>query len=342
MSTTPSTTESPFAVVRRGLRLLAHFIREHPSAYALAATGAIAFTSAIVASAFVIGYVTEELIEPVLAGDAPLGDRLVVAVGLVLGVGLWKMIGIVIRRTAAGWLQFGAQTRLRKRIIAHELELPMSWYGQRAVGDLLSVSDNDARQATWVLAPLPFATGVVFLLFATVAVVLWTDLWLGLAALALLGTVVGLDIYGSWLTFEAMEEAQRRRGRVGDVAHESVDGALTVKALGRADLEVARFREGAESLRDQLVEVGRRWTFYRAITEGLPAVGIVVILFIGVVRIAVGALGPGELVRVVYLLALLAVPVRLVGYLTWEIAHSVAGWERVEEILSITDVIRYG
>ncbi|MGH3442098.1 MAG: ABC transporter ATP-binding protein, partial [Nitriliruptorales bacterium] len=41
-------------------------------------------------------------------------------------------------------------------------------------------------------------------------------------------------------------------------------------------------------------------------------------------------------------LALLAVPVRLVGYLTWEIAHSVAGWERVEEILSITDVIRYG
>jgi hypothetical protein len=38
----------------------------------------------------------------------------------------------------------------------------------RGVGDLLSTADNDAQQATFVLAPLPFATGVAFLLVGAV------------------------------------------------------------------------------------------------------------------------------------------------------------------------------
>jgi ABC-type multidrug transport system fused ATPase/permease subunit len=102
---------------------------------------------------------------------------------------------------------------LRKRLIAHQLGLTLRWYGSRGVGDLLSVSDVDTRQATFVLAPLPFATGVSALLVGSVAVITITDRWLGALALLLLVSVVGLDLRGSWLTFEAMEEAQRRRGR---------------------------------------------------------------------------------------------------------------------------------
>jgi ATP-binding cassette, subfamily B, bacterial len=338
----PADLASARAVVRAGGRLLWRFIREAPLAYTVAALGAIAFTSAIIANAVVVGWVTDEVIVPVLGEGRPVEGRVRTAVLLVVAVAVWKAVGIVVRRTAAGWLQFGAQTRLRKRLIRHQLGLSLRWYGQRGVGDLLSVSDVDARQATFVLAPLPFASGVVALLVGSIIVIVVTDPWLGLLAALLLVTVVSLDLRGSWRTFAGMEEAQRRRGRLAEVAHESFDGALTVKALGREAVEVERFAASAYHLRDQLVRVGRTWTGYRAITEGLPAIGTIIILVTGTARLAGGALSAGELVRVAYLLSLLAAPIRIVGYLMWDTANSVAGWRRVEQVLDVEDVVRHG
>jgi ATP-binding cassette, subfamily B, bacterial len=329
-------------VVRSGAQLIWRFVREQPVAFAIAATGAIAFTSAIVASAVVVGWITDEVIVPILAAGEPVEGRLRAAVLLLFGVGVWKAAGIVVRRTAAGWLQAGAQARLRKRLIRHQLGLTLRWYETRGVGDLLSVSDVDTRQATFVLAPLPFATGVVALLLGSVVVIGVTDPWLGLLALLSLMVVVSLDLRGAWLTFEAMEEAQRRRGRVAAVAHESFDGAMTVKALGREAVEADRFRGAADHLADQLIDVGRVWTRYRALTEGLPPIATIVILVVGVLRIADDALTTGELVRVTYLLSLLAVPVRMVGYLMWDTANSVAGWRRVEQVLEEDDRVTHG
>jgi ATP-binding cassette, subfamily B, bacterial len=342
-SATPAPTPPTFGeVLRAGGRLIWGFIREQPLAYLIAATGAVAFTSAIVASAVVVGWITDEVVVPILDAGEPADGRLRAAVLLLAGVGVWKAAGIIVRRTAAGWLQAGAQTRLRKRLIAHQLRLTLRWYGSRGVGDLLSVSDVDTRQATFVLAPLPFATGVAALLVGSIVVIAVTDPWLGMLALLSLLVVVSLDLRGAWLTFEAMEEAQRRRGLVAAVAHESFDGALTVKALGRETSETDRFRRSADHLADQLVDVGRVWTRYRALTEGLPAVATIVVLVVGVLRIGGGELTTGELVRVTYLLSLLAVPVRMVGYLMWDTANSVAGWRRVEQVLAEDDAITHG
>lgn len=342
MATIDSVTSTPSRVVREGLRLIGRFIREQPGAYALAAGGAIAFTSAIVASSLVIGKVTEDLIVPVLRDGEPTEGRLVPALLLVMGVAVWKAAGIVLRRSAAGWLQFGAQMRLQKRLIGHLFELPFSWYAERGTGDLLSVADNDARRATFVLAPLPFATGVAFLLVGTVVVVSLVDPWLGLAGLLLLAIVVALDLRGSWLTFAAMQEEQRRRGRVGEAAHESFDGALTVKALGREQEETDRFAAAVDHLADQYVTVGRTWSTYRAITEGLPAMGTIGILLLGISRLSAGAITTGDLVQVTYLLSLLAVPVRLIGYLMWDVANSVAGYTRIDEVLTVEERVRHG
>ncbi len=325
-----------------GFRLIGRLIRDQPVVYALAAMGAVVFTSAIIASAVVVGHVTDDLIVPVLTDGEPAGPRLRSALLLILGVAVWKAVGIVVRRTSAGWLQFTAQSRIRKRLIDHQLGLSLAWYGTRSTGDLLSVADNDARQATFVLAPLPFATGVAFLVVGATVVVSLTDPWLGAAAAVLLLLVIAVDLVGSWRTFEEMQELQRRRGHLGDVAHESFDGALTVKALGREDVETARFASSADALADQFTVVGRTWTGYRALTDVLPALGTALILLLGVHRLAGGALETGELVRVIYLLSLMTMPIKLIGFLVWDAANSVAGSRRVEEVLTTDDTVPYG
>lgn len=344
MSSTDVPLELPSIrdVARDGGRLLARHIRRDPWTYALAATGAVVFVGAIVASSYVIGFVTDDLIVPVLGDGEAVAGRLRGAVLAILAVSVVKTVGIITRRTAAGWLQFGAQTRVRKDLVDHQLGLSLRWYADQSVGDLLSVSDQDARNSTFVLAPLPFATGVSALLLMSMVVITVTDWWLGLAALGLILAVVVVDVAGGWRLFNEMQRSQQLRGRVAAVAHESFDGALTVKALGREALETDRFRVRVDDLRDQLIHVGRIQGTFRAVTETLPSIGIVVILFLGIVAIDAGRLTTGEVIRVAYLLALLAVPIRLIGYLVWDLANSVAADRRVQEVLGVEDRLAHG
>jgi ATP-binding cassette, subfamily B, bacterial len=333
---------SPFQVLAGGIKLIARFVRARPRPFIRAVTGAAMFASAIIASALVIGWVTDTLIIPVLDdGESPQG-RVFPAVAAVLGVALWKSTGIVLRRFGASWLQQNTQADVRMRLIRHQLDLKLGWISRRSTGDLLAVTDSDASQAIWILGPLPYGTGVSLLLVGTVALIFSLDIWLGLITLAAVVAIVAIEIKGSWSAFSQFETVQTLRGEVSDVAHESFDGALTVKALGREEYETERFRNTAEKLRGELVSVARKFVFYRTIADSLPLVATVVLLVAGAIRIVGGALTPGDMVSVAYLFSLSAVPVRLVGYVIWEMASSLAGWERVADVLAVDEKVPYG
>lgn len=337
------TTPEPLSVVLRdGLALVRRFVRARPGAFTLAVGGATVFASAIVVAALVVGRVTDDLIIPVLDGGLPLGSRWVAGVLLISGVAAYKAAGITLRRTFAGWLQGRTQADLRYELIDHQMRLSLGWFRRQSTGDLMAVSETDGRQATYILAPLPFGTGSALLLLASVGIITGIDPVLGLITLIGLAGIIAVDLRGSWRTFEAFEAVQRTRGVVSGIAHESFDGALTVKALGREEYETERMARSSEALRDDLIRVNRLWAFYGAFIESFPAVGTVVLLMVGALRLKAGAVTPGELVTVTYLLSLLAIPMRLMGWVFWDLAHSLAGWRRVEVVLAADDFVTHG
>ncbi len=300
------------------------------------------FVSAIVASAVVVGGITDALIIPVLRDGEPLGATFWQAIGLILGVAIWKSVGITLRRAAAGWLQYGTRSDARKRLIHHQMRLDLAWHDRRSTGDLLSVSEVDTNQGTFVLAPLPYATGSFFLLIGTVVLVAGMDPILGLVTFVGLVLIVSIDVHGAFRTFQPFVDVQDERGVVGDIAHESIDGALTVKALGRGGEETERFAKSAHRVRDKIIHVNSVWVGYRAVVESLPSVLTVALLVVGVVRLGSGAVSAGDLVTVAYLLSLMMMPISLLGFVIWEMAHSLAAWRRVQEVLDADDVVEHG
>ena len=340
--TTRRPPASPFEVLSRGLRLIGRFVSWHPRPFIRAVFGAAMFASAIIASAYVIGRITDELVIPVLDGGEPVNGRVLPAVAAVLAVALWKATGIILRRFGASWLQFNVQADLRMRLIRQQLKLKLGWISRRTTGDLLAVTDSDASQAIWILGPLPYGTGVSLLLVGTVILIFSLDVWLGFLTLASTIAIVAVEMNGSWSVFPMFERIQKMRGDVSDVAHESFDGALTVRALGREDKEVARFDAVSEALRGELVRLGRKFAFFRSLADAIPHLATILLVVLGAARIVTGAITPGEMVSVAYLFSLSAVPVRLVGYVIWEMASSLAGWERVEDVLVADDFVEYG
>lgn len=332
---------TPKSVLRDGVKLIGRFVRMHPMAFTIAVTGAAAYAGAIIVSSWVIGWTTDNVIIPILdEGEEP--DLLWVAGLAIFGVALFKAVGIVVRRTAAAYLTGATRRDIRNELLAHQLTLKMSWFNRQAIGDLLAVADADTDQGTGVLGPLPYATGVSLLLVGTVALITSIDPWLGLGAVIGLVVVIVVDVRGSWVTFSMWEAVQKRRGRVASIAHESFDGALTVKALGREDHVAGTFGVASDELRDRIIDVQSTWTKYQVIIRALPQMLIIVLLVVGASRVASGAVTTGDVVTVAYLLTLLAFPIQLIGFVLWDLAGSLAGWRRVQEVLDADDRIDFG
>ncbi|MCP3997431.1 MAG: ABC transporter ATP-binding protein [bacterium] len=330
------------SMLREGTAIAVRFAKARTASFTLAVIGASLFVSAIVASAIVIGWVTDELIVPVLDGGADHKDNLWPAIWAVVAVALWKASAVILRRTAASFLQFRVQADARHDLIEHLLKLELSWYQRQSTGTLLATSDTDVRQGTFILAPLPYGIGSSLLLVGTVVLVLLMDLWLALIAFVCLGAIVAVNMNGAWRMFSAFREVQTLRGEVSSIAHESFDGALTIKALGRIDLEKERFEGASERLRDRLIHVLEMMATYRVGVEGLLSAVTVIMVVAGAIRINSGAVTPGDIVTIAYLLSLLFIPIRIIGFVLWSIASSRAGWERVQDVYDVQDLVPYG
>ncbi len=340
-ATTPAPV-SARAILGEGLRLVWGFARARRGAFTLAVAGAALYAGAIIAASRVVGWITDTAVIPVLAEGAPAQGRIRVVVLVILAVAVWKAAAIVLRRTAAGYLQFKTQQDLRERLIAHQLRLELAWYGRQSVGDLLSVADNDTRQATGVLAPFPYSAGVSLLVVGTVILTLAIDGWLGVVVLIGLGVLLAIEVRAAVTVYPFWEGIQAQLGEVSGVAHESFDGALTVKALGREAHEVERLRVASDELRDQVVVVNTLWESYRVlITSIMPAISLVV-LAVGAVRVDGAAVTPGDVVAVLYLLGLLAFPVQLIAFVLFDMAAAIPAHRRVQTILDVDDVVEYG
>lgn len=340
----PVTTQqtSLKSMLREGSAIAVRFARARTGAFVLAVIGAALFVSAIVASAMVIGRVTDELIVPVLNEGAPYDDLIWPAMWAVIGVALWKAAAVILRRTAASFLQFRIQADARHDLIEHLLKLELAWYQRQSTGTLLAVSDTDVRQGTFILAPLPYGIGSLLLLVGTVVLVLSIDVWLALIAFVCLGAIVAVNMNGAWRMFSAFREVQQLRGDVSSIAHESFDGALTIKALGRIDMETDRFQGASEKLRDRLIHVLQMMATYRVGVEGLLSAITVIMVVAGAIRINSGAVTAGDIITIAYLLSLLFIPIRIIGFVLWSIASSRAGWERVQNVYDVTELVPYG
>ena len=320
-------------VFLRGLRIIRGYIAMHPVPFTVAVLGAAVYAGGTVASTIVLGRVTDRVVLPAFRDGVATG-AVVAAAAIVLGVGVVRGAGIVARRYFAGMTNFRVQRTLRSRVIDHYQELPLAFHRTTPTGELLAHTEADVEAATDVLNPLPYSVAVVLLVvFATISLVV-TDPFLAVIGCSILP---GLAVLNRVYTRRAEDPATKAQERVGDVsavAHESFDGALVVKTLGRDRAEVERLAREARRLRDERIRLGRMRASFEPVFSALPSLGIVVLLSVGSWRIASGAITTGTLVQFISLFLLLAFPMRLIGFVLSDIPRAVVGKERLDAVLA--------
>lgn len=296
----------------------------------------------VVTSAYVVGAVVGDVVVPAIAEGSVPTAALALAAAALFGLSVLRVVGILGRRLGAGYMQFRLQAAYRRRVTRRYLDLPLSWHQRNATGTLLSNANSDVEAAWHPVAPLPFAVGTLVMLVGAVVSLFVTDWALALVGLGVFPALFALNVVYSRRMAPRQARAQRLRAEVSGIAHESFDGALVVKTMGREAQETERFAARARDLRDALVSVGRLRGVFDPMLETLPGLGTLAVLVVGTLRLRQGAISVAELVSVAFLFTVLAFPVRAIGWVLAELPRSVAGWERVRRVLDATGEMPYG
>ena len=329
-------------VLVRGLRVLWIGIREQRRVFTFAVIGSALYGAMTVASAFVMGKVTAQVIVPAFETGKTTAGALVGAATLILGVAVLKVVGIIGRRVGAGVVQYRLQAAYRRRVTRQYLRLPLSWHQQHPTGTLLSNANADVEATWYTMAPLPFACGTLIMLVITAVALILTDPVLAIVGFVVFPAIFTANFMYSRRMAPRMTRAQQLRAEVSDIAHESFDGALVVKTLGREDSETGRFRQRSEELRDAMIRVGRLRGMFDPVMEALPTLGTLAVLLVGGLRLRAGDTTVGALVSVAYLFSILATPIRAVGWVLGDLPRVVVGWDRVQRVLQAEGGQEYG
>ncbi|MEV0560274.1 ABC transporter ATP-binding protein [Dactylosporangium sp. NPDC050588] len=326
----------------KGLWVLGRAVRDEPHVFAISVVGSVVFSLLTIATAFVSGRVVGEIALPAIdQRHVTLGTLLLGGVAI-LAVSLGKILGIFGRRLGAGAMQFRLQARYRQAVTRRYLRLPLEWHQRHATGTLLSNANADVESAWYPIAPFPMAVGTVVMLVAAIVSLFATDWAMALVGVAIFPTLLGVNVAYSRRMAPRVAKSQQLRADVSAVAHESFDGALVVKTMGREAAETERFSAKTVELRDATIQVGRVRAMFDPVLDALPSIGTLAVLVVGGLRFRQGAVEVAEVVSVAFLFTVLAFPVRAIGWVLAELPRSVVGWERIRHVLDAEGDMAYG
>lgn len=330
-----SVSLEPVPVTTR--QLLWRAITTSPLYFVLSISGSTLWAVATVAWAKLLEDVTDTVVIPALHTKTVPTGALTTAALMLAAIGLLNGIGVLCRRYGAYTYVLTIQANHRKAVGLHYLSLPLAWHRTQRAGDLISRVSADARAATAAISPFSMAIGMVVMLISAFIYLSSIDpVLLGVVLLiipALVMINIGLDRRLKPLAAEASAAVGDLTGAI----NESADAALAIKVLGRADEEYARVFPFTAAVQAKRTAMTRIFALYDLAYQGIPALTIFVLMAIGVARLHAGAITPGSLVAVAFLMGMIASPLRILGYFLQELPKSLAGVGRIDAILAVQD-----
>ncbi len=296
------------------------------------------------------------IVDNVIGGKSfsgPLGEQFIAWVGTdqrvlaaILGIAL---LGLTVLQGLAafafeymnGTIQEKATFRLRSDVFGHVQKLPLEFYDQSRMGDVVKrMTDDGGKVMVALVSSLGelLVNAVTFLGFA--GVMLFINWRFSIIILAYVPLLFFLFITFRRNIRENARAARGHEGQMTNQALETMEAIRVVKAFGREAYEQARFEaHGQERVRAGLRSI--LWTAsFSPIIDFIQAAGTAAVIWYGVSQILVGQLSVGELLLFLSYLHSIYKPLKKFGSLAGELQKAAVGADRLSELLDADVSIR--
>jgi ABC-type multidrug transport system fused ATPase/permease subunit len=330
----PETTEPRFERARRYARFLREIVGLHPKLFAVSVAGASLFALCTVASSIVIRWVIDHVVVPRFEDGAVTTATVVTGCALIIGIGLLRAIGVVIRRGFAHMTQWRIAETLTDGVTDQYVAQPASWHQRQTDGELVARAGVDVDTAIGVMAPIPFATSTVLMLVVAAIWLISVDPIMGIVAVAVFPLLLVVNIIYERSVARHFEAAQEALGKFSGAVHESFEAVQLVKAYGAEQRETERLAALAGRIRDSRVRAVHLRGTFEAMLEVIPSLTNIGLVVLGAWRVDSGDITIGDLSGFIYMFTLLVFPLRLIGYALSELPPSYAGYRRVRGVIN--------
>ena len=254
---------------------------------------------------------------------------------LVLGALGVKNLALYGARLLTVYVQEHVERNIRDDVYGHLQYLPLSFFGQMKVGQLITRVLNDTREARTVITfaltdvlrqAVTAVTYVVFLLLMSWQLTLVALVTGPLVAVGL--SPILRRLKGSY------GKAFQQRGELVSVAQETMSGIRLVKSFGAEEHERARFGESSRRYARRMVRANALSQAAGPISETLSSVIALVLIWIGAnMVLGTGTLSAAVFISFVTMAVRLVSPVKALAQFPAKMQLSIAAAERFFEIL---------
>jgi len=313
------------------------FIITFARKYTLALVITIVSMLLLVAAQLAIPWIIKDLIAAVTdttlsTATFPFIDQLAL---IVLAIFIGRAILSFLRSYMAHIAGWGVVADLRKHVYDHVQRLSLRFYEDKQTGQMMSRVVNDTDLFEQLIAHAVPDVVVNVLTFIGVGVVLLTLNW-KLTLLSMLPiplVIVSLRLYARRVR-PAFVHRQRELGELNAILNDNISGIREIKAFTREEESLAQVGRGIDRYRTSLLSALRLMATFQPFVEFTSSLGLLVVIYFGGRLAFQGALPVADLVAFFLYLDLFYQPVRNLGT-AWEaVQNSLAGADRVSELLA--------
>ena len=261
---------------------------------------------------------------------------------------LWMIVGalFVINLIASGasygqnyltaWSGQRLIANLRVRLFSGVMNLPLGVFDRWRPGEFLSRFTNDLGLMTdSVSISLPQLVQTVITFVGALAIMFYRD-WLLTLFLILFAPIVNFAV--ARFTRLISEGTKRAQDRIADLASnlaESLQSERIIKAFGREEFEVARFRDKNERYFDAYMKLTQFGQTQTPVVGTIIQVAMLAILVFAAREVMVGRMQAGDMLQFVGALVLAINPINRFATYIADLSKGLVGANRVFEILDL-------
>ncbi len=275
-------------------------------------------------------------IDSVLGGSkyAYLAEHLWILALLLVGVAVLSGISQYTFRSNTALAGENFAKNMRDTLFVHVQRLPMGWHDKNQTGDIIQRCTSDVEVIrNFVVTQLLEVFRTVFLIITSFAMMLSMNVELSLVVLLFVPIVVLYSAVFYRLIAKRFIVADEAEGELSTVVQENATGVRVVRAFGREQFEMDRFREKNDYFAKLWIRLGTLSGLYWGVGDLITGLQVVAVIVLGAARAVRGDISVGEFIAFASYNTTLVWPIRGLGRILSDMSKAGVSFERVDYII---------
>ena len=275
-------------------------------------------------------------IDSVLDGDKYpyLSEHLWVIAGVLVGVAMLSGVSMFFSRFFTARAGENFAENMRNALYAHVQRLPSAWHDKNQTGDIIQRCTSDVEVIrNFVVTQLLEVFRTVFLIGVSFAMMWSMNRKLSGIVLLFVPVIVVYSAVFYRLIARRFTDADEAVGELSTVVQENATGVRVVRAFGREQYEMERFRKKNDAFAKLWIRLGTLSGLYWGMGDLITGLQVITVIVAGALEAVNGNISVGEFIAFASYNTALVWPVRGLGRILSDMSKAGVSFERVDHII---------